>query len=151
MYLNTWKWKIIHTPPSEVSHPVTDLLGKSEDGTGDSLSQYAELMCVTTIVMQKKSMFLLIFFQIYLFVKKNIMMYWYTREMLDHLLIKYLCESNVINICNSDIITGIWSYYSHRINTYPYLVTIYRDIFLLNIKDMSDCSQIQLPFISIHQ
>ena len=90
--------------------------------------------------------------------------------MLHHLFIKYLCEQNVINICNSDIITGIWSHYSHRIDTYevmdlslfsdhllllayghithigltlmklwtyPYLVTIYHDIFLLNIKDMS--------------
>ena len=57
--------------------------------------------------------------------------------MLDQLFIKYLYEKNVINICNSDIITGIWSHYSHRINTYSYLVTIYRDIFFLNIKDMS--------------
>ena len=57
--------------------------------------------------------------------------------MLYHLFIKYLFQQNVINICNDDIINGIWSHYSHRINTYPYLVTIYHDISLLNIKDMS--------------
>ena len=62
--------------------------------------------------------------------------------MLSHLLMKYLCEQNVINIRNSDIITGIWSHYSHRINTYPYLETIYHDIFLLNIKDIEcNCKQ----------
>ena len=58
--------------------------------------------------------------------------------MLDNIFIKYLYEQNVINICNSDIITGIWSHYSHMIATNPYLVTIYRDIFLINIKDMSN-------------
>ena len=57
--------------------------------------------------------------------------------MLEHLFIKYLYEQNVINICNSDIITGIRSHYSHGIDTYPFLVTIYREIFLLNIKDTS--------------
>ena len=36
--LNTRKWKIIHPPPSEESHPVTDPLGKTEVETGDSLS-----------------------------------------------------------------------------------------------------------------
>ena len=30
--------KIIHPPPSEESHPVTDPLGKTEDETGGSLS-----------------------------------------------------------------------------------------------------------------
>ena len=63
-------------------------------------------------------------------------MYRYTHEMLDNLFIKYLFDQNVINICNSDIIGGIWSHYSHRIDTYPNRVTIYSDIFLLNIKDM---------------
>ena len=38
MDLNTRKQKIIHPPPSEESHPVTDPLGKTEDETGDSLS-----------------------------------------------------------------------------------------------------------------
>ena len=38
MDLNTRKWKIIHPPPSEESHPVTDPLGKTADETGDSLS-----------------------------------------------------------------------------------------------------------------
>ena len=36
--LNTWKWKIIHPPPSEESHPMTDPLGKTLDKIGDSLS-----------------------------------------------------------------------------------------------------------------
>ena len=55
------------------------------------------------------------FFFIYIFVKKNIIMY--TCEMLYHLFMKYLCDQNVINICNGAIITGIWSHYSHRIDT----------------------------------
>ena len=36
--LNTQKWKIIHPPISEESHPVTDSLGKTVDETGHSLS-----------------------------------------------------------------------------------------------------------------
>ena len=52
--------------------------------------------------------------------------------MFDQLFIKCLGEWNEIDISNADIING-----SHRINTYPYLVTTYSDIFLLNIKDMS--------------
>ena len=56
--------------------------------------------------------------------------------MLDHLFIKYLCEQNVVNICYSDIVTGLWLHFSHRIDIYPYLMTIYHDIFLLNIKVM---------------
>ena len=35
--LNTRKRKIIHPPPSEESHPVTDLLGKTVEETGDKL------------------------------------------------------------------------------------------------------------------
>ena len=54
-----------------------------------------------------------------------------THEML-HLFIKYLCEQIYV----SDIITVIWLHYLHRIDTYPYLVKIYPDIFFLNIKDM---------------
>ena len=50
--------------------------------------------------------------------QKNIIMYWYTREIIYHLFIKYACERNVINICNNDIIIGMWSDYSHRIDTY---------------------------------
>ena len=38
MDLNNRKLKIIHPPPSEESHPVTDPLGKTVDETGDSLS-----------------------------------------------------------------------------------------------------------------
>ena len=38
MDLNTRKLKIIHPPPSEESHPVTDPLRKTVDETGDSLS-----------------------------------------------------------------------------------------------------------------
>ena len=38
IYLNNRKLKIIHRPPSEESHPVTDLLGKTVEETGDSLS-----------------------------------------------------------------------------------------------------------------
>ena len=37
MDLNTRKLKIIHTPPSEESHPVTDPLGKTVEETGDKL------------------------------------------------------------------------------------------------------------------
>ena len=37
MDLNNQKWKIIHQPPSEESHPVTDPLGKTEEETGDKL------------------------------------------------------------------------------------------------------------------
>ena len=37
MDLNNQKWKIIHPPPSEESHPVTDPLGKSVEETGDKL------------------------------------------------------------------------------------------------------------------
>ena len=36
MDLNNRKLKIIHPPPSEESHPVTDPLGKTEE-TGDKL------------------------------------------------------------------------------------------------------------------
>ena len=60
----------------------------------------------------------IVFFQIYIFVKKNNMMYRYTREMLYHLFSKNLSEQNVINMCNSDIITGTWSHYSHTFDTY---------------------------------
>ena len=38
MDLNTRKLKIIHPPPCEESHPVTDPLGKTVDETGDILS-----------------------------------------------------------------------------------------------------------------
>ena len=37
MDLNTRKLKIIHPPPSEESHPVTDPLVKTVDETGDEL------------------------------------------------------------------------------------------------------------------
>ena len=37
------------------------------------------------------------FLQIYLYVNTNIMVHWYTSEILYHLFIKYLCEQNVIN------------------------------------------------------
>ena len=37
MDLNNREWKIVHTPPSEESHPVTDLLGKTVEETGDKL------------------------------------------------------------------------------------------------------------------
>ena len=36
--LNNRKWKIIHPPPSEESHPVTGPLRKTVEVTGDSLS-----------------------------------------------------------------------------------------------------------------
>ena len=42
----------------------------------------------------------------FFYFKKNIIMY--THEMLYHLFMKYLCDQNVINICNGAIITGIW-------------------------------------------
>ena len=35
MDLNNRKWKIIHTPPSEESHPVIDPFGKTVQETGD--------------------------------------------------------------------------------------------------------------------
>ena len=35
--LNNLKLKIVHTPPSEESHPVTDLLGKTVEETGEKL------------------------------------------------------------------------------------------------------------------
>ena len=35
--LNNWKLKMIHPPPSEESHPVTDPLGKTVEETGDQL------------------------------------------------------------------------------------------------------------------
>ena len=38
MDLNNRKRKIMHLPPSEESHPVTDPLGKTVEETGDSLS-----------------------------------------------------------------------------------------------------------------
>ena len=34
---NTRKWKIIHPPPSEESHPVTDPLENTVEETGDEL------------------------------------------------------------------------------------------------------------------
>ena len=37
MDLNNRKLKIIHQPPSEESHPVTDPLGKTVEETGDKL------------------------------------------------------------------------------------------------------------------
>ena len=37
MDLNNRKLKIIHPPPSEESHTVTDSLGKTVEGTGDKL------------------------------------------------------------------------------------------------------------------
>ena len=37
MDLNNRKWKIIHRPPSEESHPVTDPLGKTVEETGAKL------------------------------------------------------------------------------------------------------------------
>ena len=49
MHLNTRKLKIIHHPPSEESHPVTDPLGKTVDETGDSLS----LPNLNTIIVNK--------------------------------------------------------------------------------------------------
>ena len=39
--------------------------------------------------------------------------------------------------CKMYLISVISHFYWHMVNTYPYLVTIYYDIFLLNIKDMS--------------
>ena len=36
--LNNRKRKIVHPPPSEESHPVTDPLRKTVEETGDSLS-----------------------------------------------------------------------------------------------------------------
>ena len=38
MDLDNRKWKIIHPPPSEESHPAPDPLGKVVEETGDSLS-----------------------------------------------------------------------------------------------------------------
>ena len=35
--LNNRKWKIIHPPPSEESHLVTDPLGQTVEETGDKL------------------------------------------------------------------------------------------------------------------
>ena len=35
--LNNRKWKIIHPPPSEEPHPVTDPLEKTVEETGDKL------------------------------------------------------------------------------------------------------------------
>ena len=35
--LNNQKLKIIHSPPSEESHPVTDPLGTTVEETGDEL------------------------------------------------------------------------------------------------------------------
>ena len=35
MDMNNRKLKIIHPPPSEESHPVTDPLGKTVEETGD--------------------------------------------------------------------------------------------------------------------
>ena len=49
MDLNTGKWKIIHPPTSEESHPVTDPLGKTVVETGDSLS----LPNLNTIIINK--------------------------------------------------------------------------------------------------
>ena len=37
MNLNNQKWKIIHPPPSEESHPVTDPLGMTVKETGIDL------------------------------------------------------------------------------------------------------------------
>ena len=37
MDLNNRKWKIIHPPPREESHPVTDPLEKLVEETGDEL------------------------------------------------------------------------------------------------------------------
>ena len=37
MDLNNRKWKIIHLPPSEESHPMTDPLGETVEETGDKL------------------------------------------------------------------------------------------------------------------
>ena len=53
MGLNNRKWKIIHPPPREESHPVTDPLGKTVEETGDSLS----LTNLNTIVIKKKVIF----------------------------------------------------------------------------------------------
>ena len=44
MDLYTRKWKIIHPPPSEESHPVTDPFGKTVDETGDRLTAYHYLI-----------------------------------------------------------------------------------------------------------
>ena len=49
MDLKTRKLKIIHHPPSEESHPVTDPFGKTVDETGDSLS----LPNLNTIIVNK--------------------------------------------------------------------------------------------------
>ena len=50
MDLNTRKLKIIHPPPSEESHPVTDHLERhAVDETGDSLS----LPNLNTIIIKK--------------------------------------------------------------------------------------------------
>ena len=37
MDLNNRKWKIIHPPPSEESHPVTDPLGKKVEESVDKI------------------------------------------------------------------------------------------------------------------
>ena len=50
-----------------------------------------------------------------------------------------------------DIITAIWSHYSQKINTYPCLVTIYRNILIFNKKDMYACNSKQhLLSIYVH-
>ena len=49
MDLNTQKWKIIHPPQSEESHPVTDPLEKTVEETGNSLS----LPNLNTIIINK--------------------------------------------------------------------------------------------------
>ena len=51
MDLNNRKWKIIHPPPSEESHYVTDPLVKTVEETGDSLS----LTNLNTIIINKIS------------------------------------------------------------------------------------------------
>ena len=49
MDLNNRKLKIVHTPPSKESHPVTDLLGKTVKKKDTSLS----LPNLNTIIMKK--------------------------------------------------------------------------------------------------
>ena len=50
MDLNYRKWKIIHPPPSEEAHPVTDPLGKTVEETGDQLMTTYNL---NTIIINK--------------------------------------------------------------------------------------------------
>ena len=103
-------------------------------------------MCAINDAKEKKNLAPFLIFFIYLLVKKSL---WCMNQELIALdsyikhsthvkcLINYSLSTYVSKIVLIyEIVSLLLAHYSHRINICSYLVTIYRDIFVLNIKDM---------------